>query len=668
MKKHFLLLLLWGIGWPLAAQQIAIDVVITDLSCNGSADGAITTTVTGGTPPYEYRWSTGSVETSIIDLIAATYSLTVTDANSLSATGLYPVGEPSAITVISSITEPDCPGGDDGSITAQVAGGTPPYEYQWSNGVSIPEISDLFAGAYVLNITDNQGCVASLEVILDDPAPIVLQTLDQQCETATGSDGQIEVSATGGTLPYTYLWNDGGSGSLRTDLAYGGYRITITDDKGCTQTPDPLYVCHEAMLLPDSQEICRFESVSLEVFAPDAQGYDWTPEEGLSCVTCPNPTADPQQTTEYTILINPPTAGLPFEHRLTITVDSLCVWPGDIDSSGWVSQCDLLPIGLSFGLSGPSRTGGSNEWGGQPADDWNSQIPGLPIDNKHVDANGDGQIDADDLIPLVENWGEEVGFIRTDLNDPAPLDTILMAVDADTLVEGTTIRLPIILGSDAFPADSVYGVCFSLYYDAALFEAGTARVEFDSSWLGTLGADLIQVQRAADQPGIYEVGVVRTDGQDQSGIGAIGYFIITVEDDILLRRASGDQRRDSLVARFDLREIRLINAGGEVLFVQAPSRSGRIVADRSTGLVDRAWSDRIRAFPNPSRDQVTLVSRGPALRSATLYNALGQQRGHWGRLDPHSARLDTRHLSAGAYYLRVRTAAGIWQEIIIIEE
>ncbi len=675
MKKILLFCILLGAVLNLQAQNIDLTAEVTNVTCSGGMDGQIEATPTGGMPPYSFNWSIGSNSSIIDNLSAGTYDLTVTDSNSETAEETFTVDEPSPITVSINHQDVSCFGGDDGAILVNATGGRPPYFYAWSNGSSNAGIVGLVSGTYEVTIMDTNNCNLVSQITIVEPPQITLQNLMVDCETAVGADGEVSFVISGGVPGYTYTWSDGSMEANRNDLRYGSYTITITDNVGCTEAlPSPIYVCHEDMILPGDQDICRFEELPLEVFAPGATAYNWSSPATLSCSTCPDPIAQPLNSLEYIIAINPPAGNSgTFLHRFFVNVDTSCIWPGDIDSSGYVSNVDILPIGLSFGETGPSRIGGSGIWGGESATDWTTQVPGLSINNKHVDANGDGTIDGDDTVPLIQNWDQNVGFLNTDPYDPQPsMDTILMTVDADTLIEGNTIRLPIILGTDSFPANEVYGLCFSIYYDTSLFETGSAMMSFEDSWLGTLGTDMIQVQRETPGAGIFEVGMVRTDHQERDGIGTIGHFIITVEDDILLRGNSGDRSqiagisRDSLPVHFDLREVILIDSEGFQRIVYTPTQAGQIVEDTGTGLADLDWSDQLRAFPNPTAGQLYLEADGLRLQSVSVYNSLGQLL-LTEQADGYSWQMDTNHLPTGTYYLHAQTEKGHWQKIILIQ-
>lgn len=126
-----------------------------------------------------------------------------------------------------------CNGGSTGTAIATVTGGEAPYMYSWDNGAGNP--AALPAGNHTLTVTDNNGKTKSQNFIINEP-PALTATSSSTPETGGGSNGTATVVASGGTAPYTYLWDDPGAQTTptATGLAAGTYTCTITDVNGCT--------------------------------------------------------------------------------------------------------------------------------------------------------------------------------------------------------------------------------------------------------------------------------------------------------------------------------------------------------------------------------------------------------------------------------------------------
>jgi hypothetical protein len=156
----------WSVTEP---DTLTGTLVAQPVSCFGGQDGSMSvTSVSGGTIPYSYIWSTGSTETSIQGLVQGIYAVTVTDAHGCYFIMHDTVMSPQAIDIQSVIVPVSCPEAHDGSITLVVTGGTPGYQYSWSNGSTSSSLPGLDPGTYMVTVTDAMNCTisASYEVSL----------------------------------------------------------------------------------------------------------------------------------------------------------------------------------------------------------------------------------------------------------------------------------------------------------------------------------------------------------------------------------------------------------------------------------------------------------------------------------------------------------------------
>ena len=118
---------------------IALSGTQVDVLCNGFATGSIDLSVSGGVGPYTYAWSNTATTEDINSLAAGTYTVTVTDANSCTATTNFTITEPTAISLSATTADVACNGDDSGTIDLTVSGGVGPYTYAWSNSATTEE-------------------------------------------------------------------------------------------------------------------------------------------------------------------------------------------------------------------------------------------------------------------------------------------------------------------------------------------------------------------------------------------------------------------------------------------------------------------------------------------------------------------------------------------------
>jgi hypothetical protein len=220
------------------ACSMAATVTSTNPTCGGS-NGVISMAPTGGTAPYTYNWAQGATTgsgtgTTISGLAAGTYNVTLTSSTGCSATLSRTLSAATPLSITATSTNVLCFGGTTGAIDATTSGGTAPYTYNWGGGVTTEDRTGLRGGTYNVTVTDAGGCTASTSRTITTPSVILSvsgTTTQATCGAATGS---INITAAGGTAPYTYNWGGGVTTEDRTTLAAGNYSVTVTDANACT--------------------------------------------------------------------------------------------------------------------------------------------------------------------------------------------------------------------------------------------------------------------------------------------------------------------------------------------------------------------------------------------------------------------------------------------------
>lgn len=292
------------------------DIAPSDGQRDESQDGAILATVTGGVQfssgtPYIYTWKkqntdgtweiiTNQTNNIAIELSDGNYAFNVKDAKGV-VLGTYEnnilieetdsvmyLHEPPKLELNLASTPATCASGVNGSITATVIGGTPPYMYYWSNGETgtIPTLMNLTPNNYFVQIVDSKGCQVQGSIEVEQPDDYYVKVIEQINPTCfEGNDGEINIDVLGGAPPYTYNWNTGDTTEDINDLEAGTYTVTITDVSGC--------VLYQEFVIEDPDEIsidlggdrtlCNEQSLFLDATIEDAGAiYQWTSDNGFS--------------------------------------------------------------------------------------------------------------------------------------------------------------------------------------------------------------------------------------------------------------------------------------------------------------------------------------------------------------------------------------------------
>ncbi|MBC5837501.1 T9SS type A sorting domain-containing protein [Flavobacterium muglaense] len=236
---------------PLA--PLTISTTTTDISCYGGNNGAIVTTVTGGTAPYTYKWNdlttTGTKDRAMLQ--AGTYNLIVTDDHGCTTTAEIifknPPIDPLSITT-NNIQPLTVPGDSTGAIATTAQGGTAPYTYSWIKDTDVTvystdkDITNLTKGRYALTAKDKNGCTVTSTFDLIDPQLLEVTIQEQAITCYNASNGALTATGAGGTPfasePYTYEWfketggvyaTIGQKNRTATGLSAGTYKVIIKD-------------------------------------------------------------------------------------------------------------------------------------------------------------------------------------------------------------------------------------------------------------------------------------------------------------------------------------------------------------------------------------------------------------------------------------------------------
>jgi subtilisin-like proprotein convertase family protein len=226
--------------------------------CNGVLNGILEANVTGGSAPYNYRWSTNENTPSIVTNTGGIFNLTLTDNNNCHAEINaidVPLPIPQLLFSQKVIKSPTCHNGKNGQIICRIQGGVAPYTYKWGDEGHVKTVLGdtllgLYSGGYSLTITDAKGCMVMDSFVVINPPLLEELSIDFDNVKCKGSyTGRIDITSKGGTLPYNYLWSDGNTNKDRLNLHAGNYSVTLTDNNGCVKKSSNITIGEPATLL-----------------------------------------------------------------------------------------------------------------------------------------------------------------------------------------------------------------------------------------------------------------------------------------------------------------------------------------------------------------------------------------------------------------------------------
>ena len=206
--------------------EIIVTESVTNASCYGLNDGNVSLSISGGTAPYIENWNGFNTN----QLSSGIYYYLVNDTNNCSYFDSVSVSQPDSLYSTSTINNVSCNGYDNGSASLSIFGGTPPYTQNWfgiNNNL-------LTAGNYTFQVNDVNGCLFIDSISVIEPDSIIYSIVQNNSTTCSSNDGSINLIVSGGTLPYSFLWNTNDTTSNIDSLNAGNYLILFNDSNGCS--------------------------------------------------------------------------------------------------------------------------------------------------------------------------------------------------------------------------------------------------------------------------------------------------------------------------------------------------------------------------------------------------------------------------------------------------
>lgn len=637
------------------AKPFTLQANVRNISCHGSNNGSIKANVIGGFAPYQMLWSNGAVNDSIFGLSPGTYYLTVNDAYCTNRIDTFEITEPAKLTAsISLKKDVSCFGGNDGSIAATGQGGTIPYLYSWNIGSTNDTLFLVSAAIYTVTITDANGCTVTALDTIRQPTQLVFnagadQTICKGTSTMIGNN----LGASGGTPVYNYSWSNAAVGPYIPEQNEGLYIVTATDMNGCVALDSVNIVVvdfQDSIISPFSdtltcgtQSILQFEHANVTAvstawdFADGGQSTNPSPQHTFTTLGI------------YDVkLISINTIGCSDTSHRTVSFGQDCVFPGDANYDGLVDNSDLLAIGLAYDSTGPVRANQSLVWAPNYADDW-SDTTTWNINRKHADCNGNGIVNANDTVAIMQNWGSTHSKTNERKAYRAFIPALQVVLSPNQAFNGDTVVASLLLGDVNINASNVYGIAFTFNYTNIVVDSTKTSIEFGPSWLGT-AIDKISIAKDFPQQGKIKAAITRIDHTNRSGFGEIGKVKLVINTDNIDGKMYATYPFEAYIT-----SLVATDANGTPIDLNEGADTTAINYEPNAIVETEAKID-FSAYPNPANQTVFVESKNAATCDFKLINIVGEVQQEWNNVK--SVKMNVSHLPAGIYFIDAHFSNG----------
>lgn len=220
-----------------------LEGIVTEAVCDSISGAKIELTTSGGIEPYSCRWDTGYTGTIYTNLASGRYIVTITDQLGCMVNDTFFVAENNKPVIQLSGSNPDCYGGQGGTLIIDVSSTNGPFDV-FVNGNKIDDtiLSNLYAGIYLVEVEDAKGCKTSAQYEITEPQLLTGMVTNVVQPDQNVVIGKATVTAMGGTAPYTFKWDNGEPGASASNLLPGLHQVSITDGHGCATVLDVVIV------------------------------------------------------------------------------------------------------------------------------------------------------------------------------------------------------------------------------------------------------------------------------------------------------------------------------------------------------------------------------------------------------------------------------------------
>ena len=333
------------------------------------------------------------------------------------------------------------------------------------------------------------------------------------------------------------------------------------------------------------------------------------------------------------------------------------IHPGDVNNDGRADMYDLLPIGIYFGETGPTRTDSGKVWDPHSGTKWGDTMFSK-VDIKHADCNGDGIIDREDVGRIqffYDSMHTDASYVVAMSSGSSGAPKFLFDFPVDSVMirdSNIMVKIPLYLGSASRPLKNLYGVAFKVIVDTAHVKLESLDFKFFGSWLSdkTTLDDVITIKKNHEN-GVLDVAIARNDHLYPSDSGGpIGYLSLVVEGWIAEKPVSG-------YIDFEVAGVVGLTKWGNLVDLNGISDSLKYFAIPAS-LKEIGSKYEVLVYPVPAQDELHIWSDG-YMDAIEIYDPTGRLVYYEEPNDHGQITLPLKELNAGVYYLRISLSDGI---------
>lgn len=329
-----------------------------------------------------------------------------------------------------------------------------------------------------------------------------------------------------------------------------------------------------------------------------------------------------------------------------------CVWSGDTDRDGSVSVRDILPIARAMAYGGEGRPEiDYGRWEAQSAEDWDMYLPS-GVNYKHIDADGDGIISADDAQVVDARYSDVHTLVPTDLLDFKDYPLLLLP-QTTSVDSGDLLVIDIVLGTPQYPVENLQGLALGFTINPGFADSSSLNIQFyEDSWFAGNGNTLQMFQSPFD--GRAEAAFGKANGNNGNGYGIIGQLSFIVEDEAEGFKDNGLSLTKQIRVTTD--DVVITDEDGKMYSLPVTQTSVSLNIDRKRQVVS---NEDVVLFPNPTSDRLNIyLNGGHSFDQVLVYDMMGRLQESLQVGTTRGYDLPVDHLVPGIYIVQLVTSDG----------